>query len=123
MNNLEGSTLMIFGSTITRRHNWLAGGLAAMLLVTPGGAMAASYTVTMANMNYGRLPAGVKVGDTITWVNNDSVQHTVTARDKSFDLRLAPGQKGTTTASKAGSFPFYCIYHASMRGVLTVAAK
>jgi plastocyanin len=114
---------MAICSTIVRRHGWLAGGAAALLLALPGGAMASSYTVTMANMNYGRLPSGVKVGDTITWVNNDSVPHTVTARDKSFDLRLSPGQKNTMTASKAGSFPFYCIYHASMRGVLTVSAK
>lgn len=97
--------------------------IAAVALAVPGNAVAASYTVTMANMSFGRLPAGIKVGDTITWINHDSVQHTVTARDKSFDLRLGPGQSGTVTASKKGSFPFYCLYHASMRGTLSVAAN
>jgi len=105
------------------RRGLLAGGLAVAALAVPGTAMAANHVVTMANMSYGRLPADVKVGDTITWVNNDSVPHTVTARDKSFDLRIAPGAKGVMTASKPGSFPFYCIYHATMRGVLKVAAK
>lgn len=112
---------MTFGSTIMRPV-LLAGGIAAML-VAPSAAMATNYVVTMANMSYGRLPANIKVGDTITWVNQDSVPHTVTARDKSFDLRLAPGKKGVITASKPGSFAFYCIYHATMRGVLKVAAK
>jgi len=112
---------MTFGSMIMRPV-LLAGGIAAML-GTPSVAMATNYVVTMANMSYGRLPANIKVGDTITWVNQDSVPHTVTARDKSFDLRLAPGKKGVITASKPGSFAFYCIYHATMRGVLKVAAK
>jgi len=106
----------------TGRHAVLAGSV-ALLLVSAAPALAADHVVAMANMNYGRLPADIKVGDTITWVNRDTVPHTVTARDKSFDLRLGPGQKGTITASKPGSFPFYCIYHATMRGVLKVAAK
>jgi len=81
------------------------------------------YTVVMANMNYGALPGGAKVGDTIVWVNRDTVPHTVTARDHSFDLRVAPGQSGKMTLQKAGTFPFYCIFHAMMRGTLKVAAK
>jgi plastocyanin len=81
------------------------------------------YTVVMANMNYGALPGGAKVGDTIVWINRDSVPHTVTARDHSFDLRVAPGQSGRMTLQKAGTIPFYCIFHSMMRGTLKVAAK
>jgi plastocyanin len=79
------------------------------------------HIVTMAHMNYGRLPGDVHAGDTIVWVNRDTVPHTVTARDKSFDLRIAPGKSATMIARKAGSFPFFCIYHAQMRGTLEVA--
>src|SRR3569623_372532 len=50
-----------------------------------------TYTVTMANMSYGTIPSGLKVGDTVIWVNRDTVLHTATARDHSFDLRIAPG--------------------------------
>ena len=81
------------------------------------------YTVVMANMNYGALPGTAKVGDTIVWVNRDSVPHTVTARDHSFDLRIAPGQSGRMTLQKAGAIPFYCIFHSMMRGTLKVADK
>ena len=81
------------------------------------------HVVTMDNMKYGRLPSGLKVGDSIVWVNHDTVPHTVTARDRSFDLRLNPGQKARMTLKKAGSFAFYCTLHPLMRGTLAVSAK
>lgn len=105
-------------------------GMGAMAAIALSAAVAATaqtapkqYTVVMANMNYGTLPAGAKVGDTILWVNRDTVPHTVTARDHSFDLRVAPGQSGRMVLQKAGTFPFYCIFHSTMRGTLKVAAK
>jgi plastocyanin len=100
----------------------LLGGMLGFLAV-PAAASAADYTVTMANMSYGKLPSALKVGDTITWVNHDTVPHTITARDKSFDLRTGPGQSAKMTLDKDGSFAFFCIYHAMMRGTLKVAAK
>jgi len=81
------------------------------------------YTITMSSMSYGKIPSGLKVGDTIVWVNRDTVPHTATARDKSFDLRIFPGKTARLTLQKAGSIPFICIYHAAMRGTLNVAAN
>ena len=79
------------------------------------------HVVTMDNMRYGRIPSDLKVGDTIVWVNRDSVPHTVTARNKAFDIRLNRGQSAKMTLRKAGSFPFYCIMHPAMLGTLTVS--
>jgi plastocyanin len=87
----------------------------------PGAAFAKDYTVTIANMAYGKVPAALKVGDTITWVNQDTVPHTVTARDKSFNLAVDRGAHAQMTLSKAGNFLFYCLYHPMMRGALKVA--
>jgi plastocyanin len=108
-------------SVIVRTAPLLAVAALAVAAATP--ASAHDYTVTMSNMSYGQLPTGLKVGDTITWVNKDTVPHTVTARDKSFDIRVNAGQSVPQTLAKAGSFPFFCIYHATMRGVLTVSDK
>jgi plastocyanin len=109
---------------VARSHGRiLFGGLAMALAALPTVARAETYTVTMANMSYGRIPSALKVGDTISWVNNDTVPHTVTARDKSFDLRVAPGKSAKMTTGKAGSFAFYCIYHSMMRGTLKVSEK
>ena len=80
------------------------------------------YTVVMSNMDYGKIPPNLKVGDTITWVNHDTVQHSVTARDHSFDIRLAPGQSARQVLTKAGRIPFICQFHPTMSGSLTVGA-
>ncbi len=102
----------------------LAGGvLAAALAAAPCAiAQGHEYTVTMADMSYGKIPSGLKVGDTIVWVNHDTVTHSVTARDKSFDLRLNPGQTARQTLDKAGTIPFICIFHAQMSGTLKVSS-
>ena len=78
--------------------------------------------VVMDNMDFGRLPTDAKVGDVIIWDNRDTVQHTATARDGSFDVRLQPGKKGRTVLRKAGNIAIWCIYHPMMRGTLSVAA-
>jgi len=89
----------------------------------PARAAPREVTAAIANMSFGRLPSDLKVGDTVIWVNKDSVPHTVTARDRSFDLRLNPGQKIRQTLRKAGNFPIVCTLHSPMRAALKVAAN
>lgn len=102
-------------------------GMAATLAVCGTALFAADeptvHTVNMVQMRYGPIPDDLKVGDRIVWVNKDTVVHTVTARDRSFDVRIDPGQRATQTLTKAGTFPFYCILHPAMRGTLRVAAS
>lgn len=93
---------------------------AAPLALSAAHATGREVTVPMMSMRYGQIPADLKVGDTIVWQNRDSVPHTVTARDKSFDIRISPHQMARMTLTKAGSIPFYCIFHAQMRGTLNV---
>ena len=105
-------------------HRRAAALSACVLLCGMAGSAAAAsrqVTVPIANMRYGQIPSDVKVGDTIVWQNRDSVPHTVTARDKSFDVRISPHQNASMTLTKAGSIPFYCIFHVQMRGTLNVA--
>ncbi len=97
----------------------------AMLAASaPVGAAQAGheYVVPLANMAFGPLPSGLKVGDSLVFVNKDSVPHTVTARDHSFDLRIGPGQRGRVSLTKAGTYQIYCILHAPMRGSFTVGS-
>ena len=81
------------------------------------------YTVTLGAMDYSALPSAPKVGDTIVWVNHDTVIHSITARDHSFDLRIMPGKSAKLTLAQAGKIPFYCLFHPNMSGSLTVAPK
>jgi plastocyanin len=81
------------------------------------------FTVVMDNMNFGSMPKDARVGDVIIWDNRDTVQHTATARDGSFDVRLQPGKKGRTVLRSEGNLAIYCIYHPMMRTTLRVAAQ
>jgi plastocyanin len=93
----------------------------ALLLVAPPAAAAPhTYPVVMDKMKFGPVPAQLRKGDTIIWVNRDFIRHTATASDKSFDVDLPAGAKGKTVLNKAGTIPFVCRFHPGMRGVLHV---
>lgn len=103
----------------------LAASMVSLAAPSPSGAQSSprEIVVVMDNMNFGRLPSDAKVGDVIVWDNRDTVQHTATARDGSFDVRLQPGKKGRTVLRRAGDLAIYCIYHPMMRATLKVAAS
>jgi plastocyanin len=99
--------------------------VAALLAICASGVSGAekptTYTVQITQMRYDSIPDHLNAGDTIVWVNKDTVQHTVTAKDHSFDIRIAPGKQQTQTLDKTGTFAFYCVYHPTMRGTLKVS--
>ncbi|MEK6848363.1 MAG: cupredoxin family copper-binding protein [Nanoarchaeota archaeon] len=67
----------------------------------------------------------VKVGDTITWINEDTAPHTATASDNTFDTdRLTKGESGSHTFTDAdvGTHPYICSIHPSMKGTVIVTA-
>jgi len=103
----------------------VAASMACLASAAPSGAQSSprEIVVVMDKMNFGRLPSDAKVGDVIVWDNRDTVQHTATARDGSFDVRLQPGKRGRTVLSNAGNVAIYCIYHPMMRATLKVAAR
>lgn len=72
-------------------------------------------------MAFGPVPADLRVGDTIEWVNNDIFLHSATARDKSFDVDLKPKAHVRIVLKKAGRIAFYCRYHPGMTGILVVS--
>jgi plastocyanin len=82
---------------------------------------AAGATITIENMAFGE-PLTVAPGAEITVANNDSAEHSVTSQTAgAFDLHVDGQQKATLIApSQPGEYPFYCIYHPSMKGTLIV---
>jgi plastocyanin len=86
-------------------------------------AAAASTGVTIKDFKFGPASSSVHVGDTITWTNQDVAAHTATASDGSFNTgSLSQGKSGSHTFTKAGTFPYICSIHPSMKGTVTVAA-
>jgi plastocyanin len=63
----------------------------------------------------------VKVGDTVEWVNEDSVQHDAKADDGQFASELLDnGKTFEFKTKKAGSIHYVCTVHPGMEGTIEV---
>ena len=90
---------------------------------SPGSSSAPQATVTIHISAYQyTFPASVAPGATVSVMNMDDVNHTVTAdTGAAFDLKATGGMTTTFVApTTPGSYPFHCTYHANMHGVLVV---
>lgn len=89
---------------------------------------------TMADKAFSPNPMNVKVGDTVTWTNDDSQAHTVTSGNSSdpdkgkvfdsspnFNPLLAPKQTFQHEFTTAGDFPYFCQLHPTMIGKVVVS--
>jgi predicted secreted protein with PEFG-CTERM motif len=75
----------------------------------------------------------IDVGGEVTWKNTDSAAHTATSGDlqsdpdnvgTEFDSSLfGPGKTFSKTFEEAGTFPYFCMVHPWMIGVVTVQAE
>ena len=86
---------------------------------TTGGPAASSVTVTLQNLAFNPATVDVAGGGSVTFVNNDSVQHNV-AGDTWSSGPLDPGKSFSQTFPTAGSFPIRCTIHPSMTGTVNV---
>jgi plastocyanin len=89
------------------------------------GAGTQTDTVSIQNFTYSPGEITVSVGDTVTWVNNDSTDHTVTGdnngTDDAFDSGVIhPGGQYSHTFTAAGAQPYHCTIHTFMHGTVTV---
>jgi plastocyanin len=91
---------------------------------------------TLGDKAYSPNPVNVKVGDTVTWLNDDTQFHTVTSGSPSatgtvgkvFDSKLS-GPAALTTKGKTfshkftekGEIPYYCQLHPTMLGKVVVS--
>lgn len=66
-------------------------------------------------------PVEVKVGETVTWINDDSGRHTVTSKDGVFDSgMMGKRQSFSFTVDKAGEYAYFCSPHPGMMGTVVV---
>jgi plastocyanin len=98
----------------------VASALAMPAAAPPAMAAPQTHTIVIERMHFGPVPANLRTGDTIVWVNRDIFRHTATARDRSFNVDLAPGARGRTVLRRNGAILFYCIFHPGMTGRLAV---
>jgi plastocyanin len=119
------------------RHAILAALLGAALLAGCGGNDKASTSTTTApakaatatsaieikDFLYDPDPATVKAGTKITVSNADDAPHTLTQEgaSRTFDSgTIKGGRSGSVTFSKPGTYKYFCEFHATMKGTVTV---
>ena len=98
--------------------------LIAVALVLAVGAAAADApvrTVTIPGKLYDPPHLDVLVGTTVTWKNDDAINHTVTADGDAFSSGyVPPGGSFSFTFAKQGRYPFHCTIHKFMKGEVDV---
>ncbi len=77
--------------------------------------------VVIENFAYGPGQLAVPVGTKVTWLNRDTMQHSVTSDDKVFDSGLLKqNQEFSRTFDKPGTYPYHCTPHPSMKAAVVV---
>lgn len=107
-----------------RRRNLFAATGAALLLLVASAHAAPPRQVEVTMQQFAFAPAVVSVpaGAIVTWTNRDTVPHSVTASDGSFDSgAIEPGKSFEWKASRPAAY--HCVYHPSMTGSIRVTAK
>jgi plastocyanin len=78
--------------------------------------------IKMQNIQFDPKDVTVKVGQKVTWTNDDSVDHNVTAQSGA-DFKSKNFGNGATfsfTPDKAGTIKYVCTIHPGMTATLTV---
>ncbi|MGI8485744.1 MAG: cupredoxin domain-containing protein [Thermomicrobiales bacterium] len=81
-----------------------------------------AFKVDIKNFAYSPSTITIPVGGTITWTNNDSTFHTVTAQDRKVlqSGTMKPSASYTQTFKTAGTYEYFCEFHANMKGTIVV---
>jgi amicyanin len=111
---------------ITRRtHISLVTALAVALAVAAGGlttsAQAADNEVKIDNFTFAPQRVTVKVGATVTWINEDDIPHTIASSSKLFKSKVLDSEdKFSFTFTTPGTYEYFCSLHPHMTGTIVV---
>lgn len=83
-------------------------------------AAATAHTVRIDAFAFEPPMVTVKLGDIVTWRNDDPVPHTVTAMGTFDSGAIAAGSEWRYTTATRGRFDYVCSFHPNMKGTLTV---
>jgi plastocyanin len=88
----------------------------------PASSGGGAVTVSMKDIQFAPKDVTVKTGQTITWRNDDTVDHNVTA-DSGASFKsdnFGNGGSFKFKAAKAGTIKYECTIHPGMTGTITV---
>jgi plastocyanin len=89
----------------------------------PSGDAVRSAEVEIEDFAYRPDPVTIEEGGKVIWKNRDSVPHTATAVDGSFDTGTIEEDKiKSETFKQAGTYAYVCSIHPQMHGTVEVVA-
>lgn len=92
-------------------------------LYPAAAAAQAGPVVKIDNFTFGPAAITVRAGDTVTWINEDDIPHTVVADDHSFKSKvLDTDERFSFTFTKPGQYAYFCSLHPHMTGKVVVIA-
>src|SRR5881275_3090962 len=97
--------------------------LAVMTLALVLAAPASSATVTVSIKRTGFVPKSITINqdDSVTWTNNDTIDHQVVANGGQFaSAVLAPGKSYTHPFHSGGTFHYHDALHPGLKGTVVV---
>ena len=95
--------------------------LPALSFLRPSDAEAAEHKVRMQSMRFSPVTLTIKAGDSVDFENRGPMEHTATAKDKSWDTgNLRKGKSATITFPNKGTFKYDCRWHSAMQGTIIV---
>ncbi len=93
---------------------------AALLLPLGPAAQAQELSVTIDNFTFSPPELKVKVGDTVTWTNQDDIPHTVVSAGKFRSKTMDTDNTFSFTFTSAGDYKYFCSLHPHMTGMIKV---
>jgi plastocyanin len=85
------------------------------------GTPASGTAVAIHNFAFSPATLNVKVGQQVTWTNQQDVAHTVTADGGAFDHPMPSGATFSFAFAKAGSFAYHCTIHPFMKATIVAS--
>jgi plastocyanin len=97
--------------------------IVVLLAVAVPTVLAASRGVSIRDFAFSPRTVEIRIGDRVTWTNRDTVEHTATARNGSFDTGLlGEGESRSIRFTVAGTYRYICTPHPNMTGTVVVRA-
>lgn len=86
--------------------------------------LSSESTVEIKDYAYSPKTLKIRLGDTVTWTNQDSVRHDVVTAENASEgpnsELLAKGENYSYTFKKAGTYDYYCSPHPYMKATVVV---
>jgi plastocyanin len=102
---------------MTRRRAAALATLTLAVALVCGRGAAADFTIVQKNKAFSVRQIVIRVGDRITFVNEDSVNHNVYSETKGseFDFPQHPGRADSVRFSQPGTIEIQCAIHPVMK--------